>query len=325
MKLPKSWTVVFAALLLGCGDGASPAGPLEPIDPIEARIQQLFPEGEEPPFGNLNRDQIRRMLQVPPEEDEPFYMLNLIKHYDVAQYPDGRESDLSGAAADGIYGSLVLPILAEIGARPVFVSSVELNLIDGDQAGWTQIAIVRYPSRAAFFGMLERDDFQDASIHKVAGVEKTIVMVAQREVDEFPASFYEVDLEALPTPPTPDDPPIAICHILDYHDIAQYADGRETTLTGREAMDLYSQGRFEQDVIGMGVRPGLWLEIEGELLGRGSQFEEFRVNNFPNRETFFQIANAESFAEAGGEHRLAAIKETYTQLTVPLLNEDGYR
>lgn len=323
MKAFERIAIVCALALIGCGDGSQPPSSTEPADPIAERIQRLFPE--DPPFGATNRDQVRRMMEVPPEEDGPFYMLNLIQHREVAEYPDGRETSLSGAEADALYGAQILPILSEIGARPVFVSDVELNLIDPDGSGWTRVAIVRYPSRAAFFGMLEREDFQSGSIHKVAGVEKTIVMVAHREGDPFPDEFYDVDLESLPTPPTPEDQPIAICHILDYHDTAQYADGRETTLTGREAMALYTQGRSDQDVLGLGVRPGLWLEIEGELLGRGSQFEEFRVNNFPNRDTFFQIANAESFDDAGGEHRIAAIKETYTQVTVPLINEDGYR
>lgn len=312
---------VLAGLLLGlatlgCGDGSVPG------DPIEARIDRLFPA--DPPFGVVNREQVRRMLEVPAEEDGPFLMLNLIRHRERALYPDGRDSDLSGAEADAIYGAGVIGILAEIGARPVFVAEVEINLIDPDGSKWEQIAMVEYPSRRAFFEMLERPDFRELSIHKAAGVEETLVIVGG-ERTQFPEGLLEVDLDALPNPPTAADPPIAICHILDYHEVAQYADGRETTLTGREAMALYEQGRQEQDVLGLGVRPGLWLPLEGEFLGRGSTFEEFRINLFPNRKTFFQVAAPDSSAEAGIEHRVAALRETYTQLTAPRLNEFGYR
>lgn len=265
------------------------------------------------------------MLEVPPEEDGPFYMVNLIRHRERAQYPDGRETNLTGAEADRVYGSLILPILAEIGARPVFVSDVETNLIDDGSGAWTQIGVVLYPSRAAFFDMLEREDFRAAADHKDAGVEKSLVLVGRLDGEPFPDAFFEVDLANLPTPPTPEDQPIAICHLLDYHDIAQYADGRETTLTGREAIGLYEQGRQDQDVLGLGVRPALWLLIDGELVGDGRQWDEFRVNYFPNRATFFQIANADSLEEAGVEHREAAINDTYTQLTDPLLSEIGYR
>ncbi|MDG2304353.1 MAG: hypothetical protein P8R42_06800 [Candidatus Binatia bacterium] len=101
--------------------------------PIEQRIQRIFPD--EPSFGVVDREQVRRMLEVSPEDDAPFYMVNLIRHRERAEYEDGRENDLTGAEADGIYGGLILPILASVGARPVFVANVEVNLIDADGAG----------------------------------------------------------------------------------------------------------------------------------------------------------------------------------------------
>ena len=42
---------------------------------------------------------------------------------------------------------------------------------------WTGAdGIVRYPSRASFFAMQNRDDFQKQYVHKEAGMETTIVM-----------------------------------------------------------------------------------------------------------------------------------------------------
>jgi hypothetical protein len=41
---------------------------------------------------------------------------------------------------------------------------------------WERIGIVRYPSRASFFAMQERDDFKRQYVHKKAGMETTIVM-----------------------------------------------------------------------------------------------------------------------------------------------------
>ena len=307
----------FLLVLSACGDTDTTAAPS-----VESRLERLFPA--DPPFGAVNRDQVRQMLEVPEAEDGPFYLVNLIQHRERAVYPDGRETNLSGAEADALYGTQVLPILLDIGARPVFVADVGLNLINPDGTPWTQVGVVLYPSRAKLFEMIEREDFQEIAIHKQAGVEKTIVLVGRVEGPGFPDEFRQLDLTTVPTPPTAEDPPISVIHLLGFHETAQYADGRETNLSGREAMQLYEQGRSDQGVTELGVRPGLWLTIEGEFIGDGRTWDEFRINNFPNRTTFFQIASRDSLQEAGIEHREAAIQDTYTLLTEPVLTEVGY-
>lgn len=312
--------LVLGLALAACGDGAQSASTSEPPT-IDQRIREIFPS--DPSFGAVNREQVRRMLETPPEEDGPFYMVNLIKHREFAEYADGRETNLTGEEAAAIYGSLALPILSDIGARPVFVAHVDLNLI-GDGTSWDQVAVVLYPSRAQFLEMAASDALRDAGVHKQAGVEKSLVLVATVDGDGIPDALRQLDLTTVPTPPTPENPPIAMIHLLDYHELAQYEDGRDTTLTGREAMTLYEQGRQDQGVLELGVRPGLWLLIEGELVGDGRVWDEFRINNFPNRDTFFQIGNADSFDEAGGEHREAALNDTYSMLTAPLITEVGY-
>lgn len=313
------WTLLLAvALGTGCGDSEAPSN----ADPIGERIERLFPA--EYSFGTVDRSHVRRMLEVPPEEDGPFYMVNLIQHREHAEYPDGRETDLTGAQADAIYSAQILPILLEIGARPVFVADVNGNLISDDGTLWEQVSIVLYPSRARFFEMLEREDANAALVHKDAGVGKTLVLVAGVEGDGISDEERRVDLTTVPTPPTPEDPPISIVHLLAYNENAEYADGRDTDRTGREAMQLYEQGREDQNVAALGVRAGLWLRIEGEFIGDGRIWDEFRINNFPNRTTFLQVASQESLEEAGIEHREAATRDTYSMLTSPALTEVGY-
>ncbi len=46
----------------------------------------------------------------------------------------------------------------------------------GSEPEWDRVAIVRYPTRAAFFEMQQRDDFKRQHTHKEAGMEFTIVM-----------------------------------------------------------------------------------------------------------------------------------------------------
>lgn len=313
------WIVLLAvALATGCGDSDTVGN----ADLIDERIQRLFPE--EYSFGTVDRSQVRRMLELPPEEDGPFYMVNLIQYREQALYPDGRETDLTGAQANAIYSAQILPILGDIGARPVFVANVSLNLANGDGTPWNQVSVVLYPSRARFFEMWEREDAQAASTHKEAGVEKTLVLVGEVEGEGIPDELRRVDLTTVPTPPTADDPPISVIHLHDYYERAQYADGRETDLTGREAMEIYERGRQGQNLVALGIRIGLRLQIEGEFIGDGRSWDEFRINNFPNRTTFSQVASRESLEDAGIEHWNAATRDIYSMLTAPLLTEVGY-
>jgi len=304
--------VVLAALLvLGCGDASSP---------IDARIEALLGDV---PFGTVNRVQARRVLETAPADDGPFYMVNFIRHRAHAAYRDGRASDLTGEEADALYGRLVLPILAEIGARPFYVGTVERAPLPGDGAGWTQVAIVLYPSRAGFVAMLERPDFRAAAVHKVAGVERSIVLVTEPAPGQLPEDIRRVDLAALPFPPTRDDPPVNLVHLLEFNDRAQYADGRPTDLTGREAFEIYEQNRIPQ-ALPLGVRPGITLAVEGELIGDGRSWDEVRLNNFPSRAAFEDLVRTESLTAAGYEHRAAAIADTYAVLAAPVVNQVGY-
>ncbi len=54
--------------------------------------------------------------------DEPIYMVNLLKFKDKAEYPDKRETDLSGREAYAIYSEEVQHHLAKVGATAIIWS-----------------------------------------------------------------------------------------------------------------------------------------------------------------------------------------------------------
>ena len=125
--------------MLGCGDATSSG--------VDAQIDALFGD---PPFGTVNRDEARRILETEPEDDGPFFLVNFIRHREHAEYRDGRPTDLTGAQADALYNLAVLPMLADIGAQPFYVGGVERMPLPGDGQEWDQVAVVLYPSRAMF-------------------------------------------------------------------------------------------------------------------------------------------------------------------------------
>ena len=124
-----------------------------------------------PAYGTPNWEMIGRWLHLEPDDDGPFWALNLMKYHPVAHYADGT-SAVSGREADDAYAPL--GPLAAIGAAVAFHGDVVDQRL-GEPA-WDRIGIVRYPSRAAFFAMQQRDDFKAQHVHKEAGMEFTIVM-----------------------------------------------------------------------------------------------------------------------------------------------------
>jgi len=125
-----------------------------------------------PSYGTPNWEMIKRWFELSPEDDGPFWALNLMKYRTVAKYAQGDGPAVSGKAADDAYAPL--GPLAAIGAMVAFHGDV-IEQQSGSPR-WDRIGIVRYPSRAAFFAMQQRDDFKDQHVHKEAGMEFTIVM-----------------------------------------------------------------------------------------------------------------------------------------------------
>ena len=127
-------------------------------------------------YGTPNREYGMKMATMPPEDDGPVWMVNLMKYRDVADYADGRESTISGRDADDAYSPL--DSLAAVGAAPVFFGDVDQQLL-GDEPKWDRIGVVKYPTRKSFIDMQSLPSFQTSHHHKDAGMETTIVIGTQ--------------------------------------------------------------------------------------------------------------------------------------------------
>lgn len=111
------------------------------------------------------------------DQTKPIAMVNLLKFRDDAQYADGRDAKgMSGAAAYGLYGEVAMAKIAEVGGRMFWAAPTAQTFIGGDLDEWDMIAIVRYPNRAAFLRMMEMEDYQAASVHREAGLERTVLI-----------------------------------------------------------------------------------------------------------------------------------------------------
>ncbi len=262
--------------------------------------------------GGLNPDQVERMVAEPTRG--PFYMLNLIRFRELAEYRDGRDTSLTGREANELYSPV--EFLSAIGARPVFFAQVA-NQIDGTDYLWDDVALVEYPCPAAFFAMTSDPEFQARAVHKDAGVEMTIVMVTHLQPSSVPPDF---EFPPAAYPPTEDDPSFELIHVMDFHDIAQYEEGaNEPERTGAEAWAEYQAGGGAS--VNIGSRPTATLDVQGAIIGDTERsWDQVDIVYMPSMAGFQALLDDET-RSAGSYHRLAALANNYSMITYPLVND----
>ncbi|NNE72124.1 MAG: DUF1330 domain-containing protein [Acidimicrobiales bacterium] len=120
-----------------------------------------------------------------PGPDGPIYMVNLLKFKDKAEYEDGRETDLTGRQAYELYGQAVAHVLPNHGAKFVFAGDVTFLMLGQVEELWDEIAIVSYPSRADLVAMSNSEVWQEASVHRTAG------LAGQLNIETVAAGFMQ--------------------------------------------------------------------------------------------------------------------------------------
>ncbi len=102
--------------------------------------------------------------------DEPIFMVNLLKFKEKAEYPDKRETDLSGKEAYDIYGKEVQGHLEKVGGKAIFGGDVSRLMLGEVEELWDQVAIAMYPNRKAMHQMIMDPDYIKSAQHRVAGL-----------------------------------------------------------------------------------------------------------------------------------------------------------
>ena len=99
---------------------------------------------------------------------------------------------------------------------------------------------------------------------------------------------------------------VVMVHLLRFNATAEYADGRETTLTGAEAYDLY-RGKMVERVTSAGGRLVFSGAVRHLVLGDvEDMWDEVMVVEFPAKETFVDVISSPQMAE-WGVHRRAGL------------------
>lgn len=115
------------------------------------------------------------------ESDQPIVMLNLLKFRERAQYPDGRDSDLSGRDAYMLYGDKMQELVEREGGRIVFSAEVMSLVIGTVDEMWDVAALVEYPSSSAFARIVTSPAVAAIGVHRAAGLAgQLLIRVAPR-------------------------------------------------------------------------------------------------------------------------------------------------
>lgn len=116
-----------------------------------------------------NEEQINGFLENP--EIGPISMVNLLKYKDKAIYKDGRDTDLSGEEAYGLYAEEVINLVKEYGGEFIFAGKVNRLMLGEVEEMWDSVAIAKYPNRKAMFEMTMDPKYQKIHVHREAGLE----------------------------------------------------------------------------------------------------------------------------------------------------------
>lgn len=111
---------------------------------------------------------IQKMMEKGP--DGPIFMINLLKFKERAEYPNGRETSLTGREAYAIYAEMVAKVLPEFGGRLVLGADTTFLALGQVEELWDEVAIAVYPERSAMIKMSGSEAWQEAGVHRAAGL-----------------------------------------------------------------------------------------------------------------------------------------------------------
>tara|TARA_Y100000741_G_scaffold131050_1_gene98616 strand:+ start:119 stop:520 length:402 start_codon:yes stop_codon:yes gene_type:complete len=116
-----------------------------------------------------NEEQINGFMQNP--DLGPISMVNLLKYKDKAIYEDGRDTNLTGEEAYGLYAVEVVNLVEKYGGEFLFAGKVSRLMLGEVENLWDSIAIAKYPSRKAMLDMTMDPEYQKIHVHRDAGLE----------------------------------------------------------------------------------------------------------------------------------------------------------
>jgi len=122
-------------------------------------------------------EQLAPLLEAP--ADGPIAMVNLLKFFEKARYPDGRDAHVSGREAYMRYVTEMRRIIEGAGGRFLFSGDVEALVIGDVDELWDAVGIAEYPSRAEFHRLATSPEVQAIGVHREAGLAGQLLILTR--------------------------------------------------------------------------------------------------------------------------------------------------
>ncbi len=121
---------------------------------------------------NPSPAQLETLLKADPSP--PVVMINLLRYHAQATYPEGAEAEpCSGREAYARYGAVAARTVAQVGGEILWMARADQVVIGPEDEAWDDVVLVRYPSREAFRKMIGLVEYQEAIVHREAGLADT--------------------------------------------------------------------------------------------------------------------------------------------------------
>lgn len=114
--------------------------------------------------------------------------------------------------------------------------------------------------------------------------------------------------------PAADDGPVFMVNLMKYRAVAEYADGRSTTMTGREADGEYAPLEILREI---GAEIVFLAEVEQQILGDQPKWDRVGIVKYPTRAAFLAMQQRPDF-QAKHVHKEAGMEQTIVLACTPL-------
>jgi uncharacterized protein (DUF1330 family) len=115
-----------------------------------------------------------------------------------------------------------------------------------------------------------------------------------------------------------DDGPMWALNLMKYRPVADYVDGRQTTLTGAQADEAYKP---DGPLARFGARILLIAEVTAQLAGDGTVWDRVAIAQYPTRAAMMHMQMDDEF-ETLHEHKDAGMEFTIVNATFPQADFD---
>ncbi|MEY4339778.1 MAG: hypothetical protein RLZ14_1628 [Actinomycetota bacterium] len=124
---------------------------------------------------------------------------------------------------------------------------------------------------------------------------------------------HEYGMKLATTPPE-DDGPIWMVNLMKYREKADYADGRQADISGKEADDLYAPlGPLKA----IGAQVVFLADVDSQFLNDTPKWDRVGIVKYPSRRSFIEMQTRKDFQELH-HHKEAGMAETIVAGCLPM-------